>query len=377
MKTHEQFLKDFEKRGNKNLIIIGTYQGCETRLKVKCKICNEELLITPHGLLKGQGCYYCSNRKIKKDLNSFGALYPELLDFFVNKEEAFKHTPGSKEKALLECPDCHTNFYLPYYIIKNKGIICPMCNTLTYPNKFLRIFLKELPDITNVSFEKTYKDNGKIIRYDAFFIYDNRNFVIEINGGQHYKSCSFNNYNVQLQEKQDQFKKEYAEKNNFIFLSIDASKSDFFFIKNNILNSDLSNFFNLEKINRNNILINISNYSILKNICNDYENNLMRIEELSNKYSIERHVVTRYLKLGKEIGLCKSYHPGKNRQGVKIEAYDDKNILIGIYPSIKICADKLNEKYHLNFLKNSISHVLSGAQKSHRNFYFKKVILNE
>ena len=42
---------------------------------------------------------------------------------------------------------------------------------MTYPNKFLRILLSNLPGITNLSFEKSYKINNKIIRYDSFFNY--------------------------------------------------------------------------------------------------------------------------------------------------------------------------------------------------------------
>lgn len=372
-KTHEQFLKDFEIKGNKNLIIYGIYQGCNTPISVKCKECNEIFNSIPHTLLKGCGCPYCTNRKVKKDLNSFGIKHPELLQYFINREDAFKYSLGSKNKALLQCPICKTKFTIAYYILNKQGINCPICNTASYPNKFLRLFLNELSGITNLSFEKVFKYNDTIIRYDAIFNYQDNKFAIEINGGQHYKNCSFNNYNVQEQQNKDLFKKSFAENQNMKYIAIDARKSNFLFIKNNILNSDFIKYFDLTNINWDNLFKNFNNYSLLNEICNDYENNLLRIEDLAYKYNLDRHKISSYLQEGKELGLCNNYQLGANRKGVGIEAYDSNNNLIGVYPSIKICAEKLNEIYHLNFLTNSISHVLSGAQKSHRKFYFRKV----
>jgi len=373
MKTHECFLKDFEIKGNKNLVIQGIYSGCEKPILVKCKKCNETFNAIPHTLLKGCGCPYCSHKKIKENLNSFGAKHPELLKFFIDKEKPFKYAPGSKEKALLQCPICKTIFSRAYYILNTQGVSCPICNTLSYPNKFLRVFLNELPNITDLCFEEAFKYNNTFIRYDATFKYRNYKFVIEIHGGQHYKNCGFNNYNVQEQKNKDLLKKEFAKNQNMIYIAINASKSNFLFIKNNILNSDFTKYFDLNKINWSNLFKKINNYSLLKSICTDYENNLLRIEDLSLKYSLDRHKITSYLQEGKELGLCNSYQIGNNKKGVRIEAYDSNYTLIDVYPSIKICAEKLNEIYHLNFLTNSISHVLSGAQKSHRNFYFKKV----
>lgn len=99
--------------------------------------------------------------------------------------------------------------------------------------------------------------------------------------------------------------------------------------------------------------------------------------ELSQKYKLDRHQIVAFLKDGKELGLCPSYTIGKNRLGMRVEAYDANGHLLGSFPSLKICAEKLNEKYHLNCLPNSISHVLSGAQKSHRNLYFKEARMYE
>ena len=376
MKTHEQFLIDFEKNGNKNLEICDTYKGCEVPIDVKCKVCNLTFKMTPHSLLKGYGCKYCSNQLIVPNINSFAAVHPELMNFVVNKAEAYLYSAGSKHNCLVQCPTCKTQFSLPYYKFSKIGFYCSFCNNMSYPNKFLRVILSNLSNIDNLTFEKTYLINGKQIRYDAFFEYQSKQFVIEINGGQHYKDCSFNGYNVENQINQDKLKEEYAVSNHMIYICIDAKKSDFLYIKQHFIESILSSYIDLEGLDWYNLFIQFNNYSLLYNVCLDYDNNL-RISELAKKYKLDRHQISNLLDIGKVLKLCHTYQKGADRKGVRVEAYDNEHNFIGSFPSASVCARELNKKYDLNFLPNSISHVLSGAQKSHRNFYFERSDLNE
>lgn len=265
------------------------------------------------------------------------------------------------------------SYLKPYYKLNKEGFRCSFCNKMSYPNKFLRVLLQTIPNITQLQFEHSYTlDNMEKIRYDATFQYNNKFFVIEINGDQHYTDCSYNNYNVDIQKNKDKLKRQYAIQHNMIYICIDARKSVFSYIQDQLLASELSNYIDFTTIDWNDLYKKLNNYSLLNEICIDYENNLLRISELEHKYQIDHHNISRYLQDGKKLGLCPSYQSNNNRQGVRIEAYDSEHNFIGIYPSIAICAKKLNEQFHLNFLTNSISHVLNGAQKSHRGFYFKR-----
>lgn len=373
MKAHIQFLQDFSKKGNQNIEIIGIYNGCITPIEVQCKKCKHFFNTTPHSLLKGSGCPYCSKKRIIAEQNSFCAVHPELIKFLVNKKEGYKYSSGSKQIATVQCPICKNQYKSTYNSLSTSGFNCLFCNSMSYPNKFLRVILKMIDGIMNLQFEKTFTlQNNKIIRYDAVFEYQNKTFVIQINGGQHYYDCGFNQFDVNIQKEKDQIKKTFAENNHMIYIDINAKKSQFFLIKKNLLLSDFPKFIDISNLDWENIFKTFNNYSLLKQICLDYENNLMRVSTLASKYQLDRHQISTMLQNGKQLGLCPSYQSNKNRQGVRIEAYDNQHNLIGIYPSIAICAEKLNEKYNLNFLKNSISHVLTGAQKSHRNFYFKR-----
>lgn len=58
-KSHEQFLIDFEKVGNKNIEIIGKYVNSNTYITCKCKLCGKIYDVSPIKLLAGQGCRDC------------------------------------------------------------------------------------------------------------------------------------------------------------------------------------------------------------------------------------------------------------------------------------------------------------------------------
>ena len=377
MKTNEQFLQDFNKKGNQTLEILEKYKGCTTPILIKCKKCGSTFYQAPHELLKKCGCPYCSNRKVKKGINSFADFHPELIKFFLDKNAPYLYSCGSKQKAKLECPVCKNQYNIPYYILNKTGFNCNFCNSMSYPNKFLRAFLLSIPNIEQLVFEKCYKIDDKNIRYDASFYYLDKYYIVEIHGNQHYIDCSLNNYNVENQQIQDNLKEEFAKKLNASFIVIEAKKSQFQYIKNNIEKTELFNIFNLKNYNWEQLFNILNDYSLLKEICLDYEQNLLRTDELSQKYKLDRHQIVAFLKDGKGLGLCPSYTIGKNRLGMRVEAYDANGHLLGSFPSLKICAEKLNEKYHLNCLPNSISHVLSGAQKSHRNLYFKEAKMYE
>lgn len=373
-RTTVQFIAELKEKNKHDLTILSEYTGIEEPIFYRCNVCGQESSKTAHALLKGGGCSFCTGREIRKGYNTFGDLYPDIVKYFDDPEEAYKHSAGSKKKAKLKCPICFQTYEIEFYRLKKTGFHCSFCNKMTYPNKFLRVLLQELPEITDVEFEKTFSIDKQLIRYDGFFHYQDKIFIIEMNGGQHYYSCSFNNGDVKNQQNKDSFKEVFAKKNNYIFIPINCKISDFNYIKQNICDSILKEYFDLKHLNWIKMYQQINDYSLLNQLCSDYENNYITVKELSQKYQIDRHIVIRMLKLGASLGLCSTYlkEEKARKVGVKTIAYDDKHNYIGTYPSAAFCAKELNERYNLDFRANSISHVLAGAQKTHRNFYFER-----
>lgn len=370
-KTHEQFLTEFKTKGDSNLTLLGIYTKSTEPILVQCKICGYEYLALPGNLLKGKRCGVCHGQAIKQGYNSFGDLHPELLKYFINKEDAFSHRERSNEKVQLKCPVCNTQYKRSYDYLYKNGFHCAICDaTSSLPNRILRQLLNNIPNISNIEYEKIFYTNNSYIRYDGYFIYNNTQYIIEMQGKQHYINTNYNNYNASNQQYQDKFKQTFAQENNLIYIAIDCKESNFSYIKNNLIKSPLNQLYDLTLINWHNI----EEKSICTNqtqlICEDYETNHSTIIALSKKYQLDRNTITNILKIGKQYGLCPSYTIKTKR---KVKAYDNNHKYIGTYSSCRECAQILNNLYmDIKFNEDGISKVLLNKQITHQGFYFEQ-----
>lgn len=84
-KSHDEFLADFERLGNKNIEIIGQYISCSHSIKVRCKQCGKvwDASII-HLLYSGHQCYDCYKK------NNFGENHPNWKPTKTNEERLRK-----------------------------------------------------------------------------------------------------------------------------------------------------------------------------------------------------------------------------------------------------------------------------------------------
>lgn len=99
-KTHEEFVLDFEKRGNKNVIIVGKYLNDKTKILVKCRMDGYEWYAYPSNLLRGKGCPVCAGRTVVPEINSVNVLRPDLIVYFKNKNDTLYLTVKSNKKLI-------------------------------------------------------------------------------------------------------------------------------------------------------------------------------------------------------------------------------------------------------------------------------------
>lgn len=102
-KTNEQFLKEFSEKGNSNIEILEKYKSNSYFMKVRCKKDSSHIWeMRPQDILKGGGCPYCSHKKISADGgNSLAIDRPDLLQYFLNEEDAFKYSTYSNKNYIL------------------------------------------------------------------------------------------------------------------------------------------------------------------------------------------------------------------------------------------------------------------------------------
>lgn len=65
-KKHEDFIAEMSEIAP-DIIVLEEYRGANARIKIKCRQCGKEDITTPHELLGGRRCKYCSKKKADLD----------------------------------------------------------------------------------------------------------------------------------------------------------------------------------------------------------------------------------------------------------------------------------------------------------------------
>lgn len=272
----------------------------ESRKKVnlKCPVCGEKQIKSICDLKNnGFKCIYC---------NSIGVLRPELKVYFSNQEDSYKYTLGSHSKLNLRCPICRVEKQMIAKDFVTYGFSCPYCtDTISFGEKYFREFLSQL----NVKFicQATVKDLSWCGKYRYDFYIPGLNIIIETHGRQHYKKTYglFGTKTLEEQQKTDLAKERLAVKNGINhYIVIDTSRSIGEVVKKQILNSPLSIYFDLSKIDWGECIIKAQK-SLRLEICHFYnENSSFSAAAISRLYGLNEATVRSYLKSGTRDGIC-------------------------------------------------------------------------
>ena len=236
---------------------------------------------------------------------------PHIANLLLYPEHGYKLSLESHKKDDFVCPDCGT-------VIKNKiirnvtkhGLRCPVCSDgISFPEKVVSNLLKQL-DIDFI-YDKSYDwSNNK--RYD-FYVKD-LYLIIETHGLQHFSDKNlFNNKHKYTEKENDAYKKELAMHNDIQnYVELDCRYSDFKYIKNSILNSELKNIFNLLLIDWD-ILYKDCLKSKVIEVCDVYNSGIKNTIEIARLLKIDASTVSDYLKRCDEVGLC-NYTPNPRHE---------------------------------------------------------------
>lgn len=253
MITKEQFIENVKNKNPKadNVEIIGEYTGSNNTIKCRCKIDN--YIWNPIAFqLYRAGCPVCANRVIVKGVNDLWTTHPHIAKLLTNPNEGYEVVAGSTSKKSFTCPNCNTPVFQNVIDITKRGYIsCKACDdNISTPNKIMYHLLSQL-DIdfeTEKSFDWGINKYGNKVKYD-FFV-KSKNMVVEMNGLQHYlRPFHENGRTLEEEQENDSLKREFALSNNINnYIIIDARFSDYEYIKNNILNSELSQILDLSNL---------------------------------------------------------------------------------------------------------------------------------
>lgn len=274
--------------------------------KYKCNKCGyDKGWIDESHLLDGQGCACCNGKTVVKGINDIATTDPWMIEYLVNKEDAYRFTSNSGEKIKTKCPDCGSVKTMQITTLYTYGFGCTKCSDgISYPNKFIINLLKQL----NVDFKTEYSPEwSKGRRYDSYI--PSKNLIIEMDGGLGHGNKIHSKSNITLEESKeiDSWKDEQARLHGIEVIRIDCNynhENKFEFIKNNLLNGDITNYFDLSSIDWDEIN-NRSTSNLIKLCCDYYNSNNVRLKDMANFFNIHYTTLLDYLKQGKNLGWCK------------------------------------------------------------------------
>ena len=386
----------------RNLIIIDRFKikdssGRNRKMyKCVCLICGyDEWVIEENNLKKGNSCPCCNNIIIKRGINDIATTNPEMVKFFLDKEEAYKFCCKSNKKVRLICPICKNKTEMYIYNLYKRGFSCKVCSDgISFPNKFMISFFRQLLEnnfikdfSTEVQFESIPNK-----RYDIMAILNNGEILIcENNGLQHYDDKCKLYFKQRFEDikKNDIYKKELLKEKESIsyYIQLDCKKSTLEYIKKSIESSELNKIFDLKIINWDRCLLESSS-NLLKEVCKlrSKSNNGLGSKEIAKKFMISSATVVRYLNIGNTLGLCR--YNGKeevtknldnkrdiisNKNKKKVEVFRDGKLL-GCFDSAKDLYEKSLKLFNVELKSEGIRMVCNGKRKSYKGYIFKYIV---
>ena len=359
---------------------------------VKCTKCGYEDILNESDLKNKVTCKCCKNKVAVLGVNTIWDLNNWMVPI-VGEEVAKTHVSGSCKFVEAKCPYCGKISEKKRQINKiyqEHGISCICKDSIPYTEKFIFKLLEilNLDFIYQLTSKKAKWVGNK--RYDFYFILNNEEFIIETNGEQHPNTKYYNEKSFKLskdnQIKNDLYKKNLALENGIKeknYIVLDCSLSDKEFIKNEILNSELNNIFDLssvdwEKCER------FALKNLLKSVC-DYWNKRGEWEtttDLARIFKLDKSTIRDYLKKGNMMGLCK-YDPEKekilgNKKSVKktkkrVSVFDKDNKYLGVFQSIAELSKLSYDLFGVTFDKGCITATCKGRQKTCKGYIIKYV----
>lgn len=304
--THEEFLRRLSQTNehyiNGEFDIVGKYQGNHKPIECRCNIHDIEWFPIPSNLWRNTGCPYCGGKDILVGFNDMWTTRPDVATMLQNPEDGYKYTSYSKQKTWFICPDCKSPNFKEINHVSRVGICCQHCSDgISYPNKFSRALLDQLP-ISGYDCE--YQPEwAKPYYYDNHFWYNGSEYILEMDGYLHFVERRFyKNTLEQIQEK-DRIKDKLALNHNINVIRINCMKCEMEYIKNNIIDSKLSNIFDLSSVDWE-LCDKKSQGNISKKACDLYMCRLYSVAEISNILHVSQSTIRRYLNTGSKFGWC-------------------------------------------------------------------------
>ena len=232
----------FEKIRKLNYEILdGEYKNQDSKFTLKCLDCGTVFTTSYKWLrYKKKGCVTCQYNSMRKSSDD---IKKEIFEIYNGSIEPISEYHGVNHKMIFRCNICGNVWENTADSVINKHIGCHVCaKGVSYPNKLMKLILLKFihdDDIFDEEILLKKISNEWTGRHRFDFRYNN--YIIEMDGGMSHEDKTVDNQ-----------KDAFAKKCGLSVIRIDAKysgiKQRLNTLKNNILNSELSNIFDFSKI---------------------------------------------------------------------------------------------------------------------------------
>ena len=313
------------------------------------------------------------NSLTRSIFNEIGFTRPDLLKYFVNKEDAFKYIKTDNRCVYLKCPKCGFIKMNAVCTIDAHGFVCDRCSNKSngYPNKFMISMLSQLQCkyLTEVNKSKSGFEWLENYRFDFVLMDIDKKYFIEMDGYFHFNDNKMNGRTAEEQKQIDHKKDKLANKYGYKVIRINCDYRDirnrFIFIKTNILKSELSNILNL---NETNIDWNKCDQEALSNIlyviCDYWNSGEKDKKIIAKELNISLSCINTNLNKGAKLGLCE-YDSSIIRQEVIENAKKSRSqpvkvlkedVIVAVFPSSRELSRQSERLFNVYFNPGHISY---------------------
>ena len=254
---------------------------------------------------RGRRCSYCGTRKIHwKDSLAYN--YPDIAKMIaihendLTFEDCYKlGCHSEKNKYYFKCNICNTISNKKLYLtqIVCHGYSCKICSDgISIPNKFINNLFNQF----NINFIQEYSPYYFRNHQSVDFLLTDYNIIIEMDGG-------YGNHTREYDYWRDFLNMKYG---GYKTIRIDLTDDDkyrkdlFKYIKEQILNSELSKLFDLSNINWK-LAWEESQKSKCIECWNLWNSGIHSIVEIGYILGLSKNTIRTYLKRGKECNYIK------------------------------------------------------------------------
>ena len=357
---------------NKNIVIVGEYIHTFINTSFMCEkghIWNTK----PNSILNGEGCPYCSGKRVLLGFNDLATTRPDIAQLLKDQTDGYKYTKGSHKKVTFICPDCGFERDKAIKDVCQDGFICPRCGDgVSYPNKFGRAFLCQLP-ISNFKCEY-HPDWAKSYFYDNYFEYDNKSYILEMDGAQHYMEAFNGKQTLKDRQIIDNVKTELAISHGINIIRICCLESDCEYIRNSMLSSDLNGIFDLSNINWT-LCDECAQSNLVRKACDLYTYGIRKIKDIANILNLHNTTIRRYLKKGAKFGWCDYSAQTSIKESLSSMSKsvfwidEDDNIKIE-FASISLCANEISRMFNVYIYPKAVARACQ-THKPYKGFNFR------